>query len=237
MASLCKPPNPLSFTGNVAQNWREFEEQLKWYLAGTETDEKPDLAKIGIMLSHAGKEARDVYKTFEWAAEADKTKFNKVLEAFQRYCSPRKNIIYERYGFWTIQQEEDETIDAYLTRIRMKIDLCEYDKEGWPPAVRQELIRDKFVFGLMDDNIKERLLRESDVTLSKAVETAQRTESSKKQIKEMGRPSVNAVQESEQSRKQYIRSRQCTQCGRHHKPRNCPAFGQQCSFCKKSTAS
>ena len=235
MASLCKPPNPLSFTGNVAQNWREFEEQLKWYLAGTETDEKPDLAKIGIMLSHAGKEARDVYKTFEWAAEADKTKFNKVLEAFQRYCSPRKNIIYERYGFWTIQQEEDETIDAYLTRIRMKIDLCEYDKEGWPPAVRQELIRDKFVFGLMDDNVKERLLRETDVTLSKAVETAQRTESSKKQIKEMGRPSVNAVQESEQSRKQsqYIRSRQCTQCGRHHKPRNCPAFGQQCSFCKK----
>ena len=54
-------------------NWREFEEQLKWgYLAGTETDEKPDLAKIGIMLSHAGKEARDVYKTLEWAAEADK---------------------------------------------------------------------------------------------------------------------------------------------------------------------
>ena len=162
MASLCKPPNPLSFTGNVAQNWREFEEQLKWYLAGTETDEKPDLAKIGIMLSHAGKEARDVYKTFEWAAEADKTKFNKVLEAFQRYCSPRKNIIYERYGFWTIQQEEDETIDAYLTRIRMKIDLCEYDKEGWPPAVHQELIRDKFVFGLMDDNVKERLLRAGD---------------------------------------------------------------------------
>lgn len=71
MASLCKPPNPLSFTGNIAQNWREFEEQLKWYLAGTETDKKPDFAKIGIMLSHAGKEARDVYKTLEWAAQAD----------------------------------------------------------------------------------------------------------------------------------------------------------------------
>ena len=78
MASLCKTPNPLSFTGNIAQNWREFEEQLKWYLAGTETDEKPDLAKIGIMLSHTGKEARDNYKTLEWAAEAYKTKFDKV---------------------------------------------------------------------------------------------------------------------------------------------------------------
>ena len=136
MANLCKPPNALSFTGNTAQNWRDFKEQLTWYLAGTEASEKSDLAKIGIMLSHAGKEARDVYKTFEWAAEGDDKKFEKVLEAFQRYCLPRKNIIYERHGFWTIQQEDHETIDAYLTRIRMKIDLCEYDKEGWPPAVR-----------------------------------------------------------------------------------------------------
>ena len=199
MVSLCKPPNPLSFMGNVAQNWRDFEEQLKWYLAGMEASKKSD---IGIMLSHAGKEARNVYKTLEWTAEGDQSKFNKVLEAFQRYCSPHKNIIYERYRFWTIQQEYDETIDAYLTRIRMKIDLCEYDKEGWPSGVRQELIRDKFVFGLTDDSLKERLLHEVDVSLAKAVETAQRAKSSKKQIREMIKPSVNIMQASEQSRKQ-----------------------------------
>ena len=171
---------------------------MKWYYAGTETSEKSDLVKIGIMLSHAGKEARDVYKTLEWAAEGDQNKINKVLEAFQRYCSPRKNIIYERYGYWTIQQEDDESVDAYLTRIRMKIDLCEYDKEGWPPAVHQELIRYKFVFGLTDDNLKERLLRETDVILDKAVETAQRAESSKKQIKEMVKPVVNTMHKNEQ---------------------------------------
>ena len=180
MASLCKPLNPLFFTGNTAQNWRDFEEQLKWYLAGMEASERSDLAKIGIMLSHAGKEARDVYKMFEWAAEGGDKKFEKVLEAFQRFCSPRKNIIYECYGFWTIQQEDHENIDEYLTRIRMKIDLCEYDKKGWPPAVCQELIRDKFVFGLADDGLKERLLREVDVSLTKAVEMAQQAESSKR---------------------------------------------------------
>ena len=65
MASLCKPPDSLSLTGNVAQNWREFEEQLKWYLAGTEANDKANLVKIGIMLSHVGKEARDAYKMFE----------------------------------------------------------------------------------------------------------------------------------------------------------------------------
>ena len=99
MVSQCKPPNPLSFTGNVAQNWRDFEEQLKWYLTVTEASEKSDMPKLGIMLSYAGKESRDIYKTLEWTAKGDQNKFNKVLEAFQRHCSPRKSIIYERYGF------------------------------------------------------------------------------------------------------------------------------------------
>ena len=107
MASLCKLPNLLSLTGNIAQNWREFEEQLKWYLAGKEADKKPDLAKIHIMLSHVARKP-------ETSTTSDKNKFDKVLEAFQRYCFSRKNI---SYGFWTIQQEQDETADVYLTRM------------------------------------------------------------------------------------------------------------------------
>jgi len=64
-----------------------------------------------------------------------KNKFQKVLEAFQNYCSPRKNIIYERYIFWSLQQEGGESIDAYLMRLKVKIDSCEYSKEGWHTAV------------------------------------------------------------------------------------------------------
>jgi len=97
--NICKPPDPLSLTGNVAKNWRDFKEQLEWFLAGTESTEKSDIAKIGKMLSHAGQEAREVYKTLPWATDADKTKFAKVLEAFDSYCSPQKNILYERYSF------------------------------------------------------------------------------------------------------------------------------------------
>ena len=65
--------------------------------------------------------------------------------------------------------------------LKLKIDSCEYDKTGWPAAVKAEMIRDKFVFGLIDDSLKERLLREADLTLERAVSQAQRTESSKAQ--------------------------------------------------------
>ena len=52
-----------------------------------------------------------------------------------------------------------------MTRLKLKIDSCEYDKMGWPAAVKAEMIRDKFVFGLIDDSLKERLLCEADLTL------------------------------------------------------------------------
>ena len=104
--NLCKSPDPLCLTGNNAKNWREFKEQLQWFLAGTESNDKSDavrislaslvvwlarLVRIGIMLSHAGKEAREIYKTLTWREDGDKDKFDKVLEAFERFCLPQKN--------------------------------------------------------------------------------------------------------------------------------------------------
>ena len=46
-----------------------LKEQLQWFLAGTESGEKSDAVEIGIMLSHARKEAKEVYKTLTWAAD------------------------------------------------------------------------------------------------------------------------------------------------------------------------
>ena len=96
--NICKPPEPLYLSGNNAKNWREFKEQLQWFLAGTESNEKSDAVKIGIMLSHAGKEAREVYKTLAWAADGDKDKFDRVVEAFERFCSPQKNMVHTSYN-------------------------------------------------------------------------------------------------------------------------------------------
>ena len=146
--------DPISFTGNISPNWKDFKDQLHWFLAGTESTEKSDeiIIKIGIMLSHAGKEAREVYKTLPWAAEGDEKKFNKVIAAFKAYCEPREKVLYERHGFWNLHQLEEETVD---TRLKFKVDSCDYNKEGWPPAVRQEMLCDRFVLGLLDDTLKE----------------------------------------------------------------------------------
>ena len=81
--NLSKSPDPLHLSGNNDKNLRELKEQLLWFLEGTKLTGKYNGAKIGIMLSHAGREARELYKTLPWAAEGNDKKFNKVLEAFE----------------------------------------------------------------------------------------------------------------------------------------------------------
>ena len=239
--NLCKPPDPLRLTGNNARNWREFKEQLQWFLEGTESTSKSDGAKIGIMLSHAGKDARELYKTLPWAEDGDEKKFTKVLEAFEQFCTPQRNLLYERHGYWQLNQQEGESIDAYVTRLKLKVDYCEYDKTGWPATVRAEMLRDKFVFGLIDDSLKERLLVRdtSELTLERAVSIAQRSESSKLQARQMSTAVASAVNCDEIRRPlpQHNNSASnlilCGQCGRSHRPRECPAYGQKCTKCHK----
>ena len=61
-----------------------------------------------------------------------------------------------------------------------------------------EMLRDRFVFGLLDNTLKERLLHETELDLAKAVEIAQRQESSKKQIKDMSsKAPINALLKSQ----------------------------------------
>ena len=55
--------------------------------------------------------------------EGDDKKFDKVLEAFERFCSPQKNILYEHHGFWIMRQEDSESVDSYLTRLKLKVSM------------------------------------------------------------------------------------------------------------------
>ena len=62
----------------------QFKEQLTWFLAKIESSNKSDMVKIGIV-SHAGKEASEVYKKLHWSEEGSNTKLNKITEVFGQH--------------------------------------------------------------------------------------------------------------------------------------------------------
>ena len=134
-------PSALSFDGNTSENWQRFKQQFDIYITASRSEKKGDEVKIAILLNFAGEDAIEVFNTFKFA-EGDAKKLDKVLEQFERYCNPRKNVVFERHQFWQITQKDSETMDQFVTSLKNKVKSCEY----LLPV--DDMLRDKFVFSI-----------------------------------------------------------------------------------------
>ena len=86
-----KQPEPLSFTGNVDQNWKSFIQRFELYLTAINADKKRDTQKIALLLTYAGAQAIDVYNTLD-IGENDKYEDIK-MKLDQRRMKPT-NVSY-----------------------------------------------------------------------------------------------------------------------------------------------
>ena len=103
-----------------------------------------------------------------------------ITNAFRRYCIPKKNIVFERHQFWSHSMAEGVSVDKFVTELRQRCKNCEFG------AGENDMIRDKLVFSLPDTRMKEILLRETDLTLDKAVDICRAAEAAKSQLQAMG---------------------------------------------------
>ena len=55
-------------------------------------------------------------------------KASKILEKFEAYCTPRKNVTWQRHLFNTRNQRSDESFDQYLTDLKTKAQSCEFNE-------------------------------------------------------------------------------------------------------------
>ncbi|UYV84832.1 K02A2.6-like, partial [Cordylochernes scorpioides] len=225
-------PSELALHGNVAENWRRFKQRLMLYLEATEKATKPDKLKVAILLNFIGEEALEVFNTFH-LKEDEAENFDLVINKFDDFCEPKKNVIFERFKFFSATQKDGESIDSFITELKGLSTSCEFESQ------KDSLIRDRIVYGIQDKALQERLLREPNLTLIKAIEMCKTDEISKQQIKIM-QNNQNICQirkyEKKHSPKQNQESEKefkCQRCGKSHRAKNCPAWGKRCSKCKK----
>ena len=105
-----------------------------------------------------------------------------------------------------------------------------------------EILRDHLVFGICDSKVRERLLRQSALTLAKTDEICRAAKSMSLQMKvfeENSSTSIHAVkpgrEQAKSSETEKSTYRECWNCGyRHeHKKEACPALGKTCNKCNK----
>ncbi|KAJ8981588.1 hypothetical protein NQ317_002616 [Molorchus minor] len=187
MDNFARKPATLDLNGNLSENWRRFKQNYSFFMKASEKDSKSSDIKASILLSLAGEEAVELFNTFG-LSEADSLEEEKILDAFEAYCNPKKNVVYERYKFYKRDQLEGENFEQFLAEIKKLSQSCEFK------VLLDEMIRDRIVIEINDENLQERMLRTTNLDLKKAIDCCRAAEVSKKQAKSLQEKTVDAVQ-------------------------------------------
>ena len=177
---MLKSPGHMDFSAsNLDDTWRRWEQQFKTYFLACEISKKDPDVQVAILLHAAGAEAQEIHSQFKFEIGVDPKSWELVLKKFSFYCKPRKNAVFERYRFWCHDQSLGEPIDMWVKDLRTRANTCELGDNT------DNMIHGKIVFGVTDSRIKERLLREPDLTLVKCLDICHAAESTRTQLKVM----------------------------------------------------
>ncbi|KAE8601352.1 hypothetical protein XENTR_v10013648 [Xenopus tropicalis] len=86
-------------------------------------DINEDKRKKALLLHYAGSAVYDIYCTLPTDSTDNYTKCSKALSD---YFSPKTNVRYERYKFRIAKQLPQETMDAFVTRLRELAQSCSF---------------------------------------------------------------------------------------------------------------
>ena len=156
-----------------------------------------------------------------------------ILTKLSEYFIPKRNKIYERYVFNSRSQNGDESFDHFLTALRKLAATCEFG------TFEDEMLRDRIVTGLRDHGHRERLLRESMLTLQ-AIDICRTNEMAASQRHKMEQSGTIHFARDEKKRgprenprRSSRPTRPCKYCGDTHAVGNCYAYGKICTKCNK----
>ena len=147
-----------------------------------------------------------------------------------------------------MRQEKGESVNIFYGRIRDVLHQCEYD-----PEMQKVLEAETLKYGLTNSKIIEKvsaLPKEADA--NRILDTARVEEQAQthisevekirrdhnlaetKSAEELGEQKKPSSKKSKTSSDGHTKNQyNCTRCGRKHGPRKCPAYGKECSKCKR----
>ena len=174
----------------------------------------------------------------------------------KNHFNPKPLVIAERYKFYQRRQETAVNVAEYLAALRKCAEHCNF------ADLLQQALRDRFVCGLNSSAIQKRLLAESELSLTRALEIAQSIKAAAKQAEylSLGNPAAAAASDHVDvnfikskthpnfgNRPRFARGqkntdivpgriqqqRLCFRCGnKDHMPQMCRFKIQYCRVCK-----
>ena len=129
-------PTPIEMdfdASNLADVWKKWEQTMQLYLNAV-MKQNTEEEKFSVFLFIIGEKGREIFNTQTWERKFDENNqptdedditIKLLMEKFEAYCLPKKNLVIER-RFFTRNQQPEETIDGYITELRNLLLACEF---------------------------------------------------------------------------------------------------------------
>ena len=219
----------------VGDRWEKWLEVWRLYLAYQKLDVKGndgeyvDLTLKPLFLTKIGEEAREVYNG---KCNAEKTdKLTTIINFMSEHYKPKRSIFAYVSIFCKAKRFEGETVNEYVTRLRLLAKPCKFEKD-----LDKELLR-AFVFGCGIGKVEEMMASKDDKSLADAIECGLKNEHQMedlKQIRAVHTQNTASGGTINQVNRNYNPTQQkgCGWCGKEqHARQQCPAKEKTCNKC------
>ena len=239
-------PLPKTFDGHAA-NWKKWCQRFDRYHVASGLAHKSEKEQVSIFLYAMGDCADDILATL--SIDEETISFADIKAELNNYFGARQNVVVERARFNKRVQRQSEAIDPFIQDLYKIAEGCNYG------TLKEELIRDRIVVGVPDDDLSEQLQSKANLTLQEAVQLSRQAEARKesqpliRESRSSAARDVDFIKKKPGAHKSHHHRRghnapsshhnppfhkKCMYCGRdQHAREACPAKSATCRACSK----
>ncbi|XP_059051261.1 uncharacterized protein LOC131846057 [Achroia grisella] len=138
-------------------NWETYVDRLEQYFVANVV--KPEL-QVPTLITVIGNDAYNVMVKLCTPTKPANKSYLQLVTIMKRHFNPKPNMLAERFKFRQRIQKSEESIMNFVTELKKNSKQCGFSEESL-----RENLRDQFVCGLINDDIRQRLLTE-DITIT-----------------------------------------------------------------------
>ena len=146
----------------LSQRWRIWKDEFELFVTASGIDDPKQ--QRALLLHLAGPGVREIFRTIPEETKGDAKDFKKAMESLTDYFKLKKNIPMARQNFLAATPTPGERINNFVTRLSSLAEHCEYGEE------KDNMTRDQVLTYIKDKNLKSKLYRTENLTLSKLLD-------------------------------------------------------------------
>lgn len=233
---------------NLFETYRKFKRQCECIFRGPLAAAE-DEVKIQYLKLWIGPDGMDICDGWNLTGD-DLNSLETHWARFDSHVRPKSNFRVARFQLRAVKQNAGESIDAYVTRVKIILEQCRYRE-------RDDMLLDTLIAGVHDESVQRKLIsKDETLTLDKALDIIRSYESTKSQMSDISETrQVHAIQRKGRGRgdrrnkgnkqngdekgKRGPESNEmapgaCWNCGNaHSRGERCPAANVTCHGCDK----